>query len=195
VAAAQYQYYDDEENLSTQEEDAVLDDILDEAEATVRKRAWNSHFSGGLGKRAWNSNFHGGLGKRRWNSNFSGGIGKRAWNSNFSGGLGKRAWNNNFSGPALLGGNAVQRLHLRKFQEDSGKELGIATFLEGWENGLGTVASPAGLENRGNQCLTISSEKTFQTIGRPVTRTRNTIQVSKQRNFFEKFCRSNVRSD
>ena len=26
-----------------------LQDILDEAEATVRKRAWNSHFSGGLG--------------------------------------------------------------------------------------------------------------------------------------------------
>ena len=27
-----------------------LQDILDEAEATVRKRAWNSHFSGGLGQ-------------------------------------------------------------------------------------------------------------------------------------------------
>ena len=28
----------------------TLQDILDEAEATVRKRAWNSHFSGGLGR-------------------------------------------------------------------------------------------------------------------------------------------------
>ena len=27
------------------------------------KRAWNSHFNGGLGKRAWNSHFNGGLGK------------------------------------------------------------------------------------------------------------------------------------
>ena len=26
------------------------------------KRAWNSHFNGGLGKRAWNSHFNGGLG-------------------------------------------------------------------------------------------------------------------------------------
>ena len=26
-----------------------LKDILEEAEDTVRKRAWNSHFSGGLG--------------------------------------------------------------------------------------------------------------------------------------------------
>ena len=31
----------------------TLQDILDEAEATVRKRAWNSHFSGGLGQ--WRS--------------------------------------------------------------------------------------------------------------------------------------------
>ena len=37
--------------------------------------------------------------------------------------------------------------------------------------------------------------QTFQTIGQPVTRTKNKIQVSKQRNFCEKFCRSNVRSD
>ena len=26
------------------------------------KRAWNSHFNGGVGKRAWNSHFNGGLG-------------------------------------------------------------------------------------------------------------------------------------
>ena len=33
----------------------------------------------------------------------------------------------------------MQRLHLIKFQEDLGKELGIATSPEVWENGLGTV--------------------------------------------------------
>ena len=39
----------------------------------------------------------------------------------------------------------MQRRHLSKFQEDLGKELGIAIFPEGWENGLGTVASPVRL--------------------------------------------------
>ena len=29
---------------------------------SFEKRAWNSHFNGGLGKRAWNSHFNGGLG-------------------------------------------------------------------------------------------------------------------------------------
>ena len=39
----------------------------------------------------------------------------------------------------------MQSPHLIKFQEVLGRELGTATFLEGWGNGLGTVASPVRL--------------------------------------------------
>ena len=64
------------------------------------KRAWNSHFNGGLGKRAFLRLFSTVLlknkfltqgvefEKRAWNSHFNGGLGKRAWNSQFNGGLG-----------------------------------------------------------------------------------------------------------
>ena len=64
---------------------ADLNCDLQDVVGAAQKRAWNSHFSGGLGKRAWNSHFSGGLGKRAWNSNFNGGIGKRAWNKGFTG--------------------------------------------------------------------------------------------------------------
>ena len=81
------------------------------------KRAWNSHFNGGLGKRAWNSHFNGGLGILQfllktccygiiWVHLSLGQIvfeGKRAWNSNFNGGIGKRAWNKGFTGNILFG--------------------------------------------------------------------------------------------
>merc|ERR1711892_754722 len=87
--AQQYQQYYDMEEDTGEEEDAIIDvshpeyydledgdkqedGFLDDTEDSLTKRAWNSHFTGGLGKRAWNSNFTGGLGKRAWNSNFSG---------------------------------------------------------------------------------------------------------------------------
>ena len=40
---------------------------------------------------------------------------------------------------------AIVQPLIGKFQEDLGKELGTAIFLEVWENGLGTVASPVRL--------------------------------------------------
>ena len=36
--------------------------FLTSQDVEFEKRAWNSHFNGGLGKRAWNSHFNGGLG-------------------------------------------------------------------------------------------------------------------------------------
>ena len=41
-------------------------------------------------------------------------------------------------------------LFIGKFQEDLGKELGTAIFLEVWENGLGTVALPVRLPDHYN---------------------------------------------
>ena len=45
---------------------------------------------------------------------------------------------------------AIVQPLIGKFQEDLGKELGTAIFLEGWENGLGIVALPVRLPDHYN---------------------------------------------